>query len=343
MRIQRGTLLSAIVFVVVTGALIALVGATFSRTKLQSNRDYRAIFSDASGLVSGVDVRASGVDVGTVRSIKLHPGGVIVDFDVATTVPVTSTTTARIRYANLTGDRYLDLSPGTASGTTLAPGSTIPLAQTRPALDIDTLFAGFSPLMQALDPDEVNKLTANIIAVSQGQAGAVQSMLTNVGSFTNGLAAHDTLIGDVITQLSTALSSVDSKRGQFDHLIAGLTKLLQGLADDRKQIGGSLDGINTLAGDVTDLLHQVRPSFKADIVQTGAIAAAMNKQETLVQKVLDLYPSTIQRLGRGGAYGSFFNFFLCSVQAHVTLPGLPQVQTPRLTSGADRCKFPEDR
>lgn len=343
MRIRSKSLLLVLVFVACTGTLIALVGFTFSRVRIEKAESYNAVFSDASGLVSGVDVRASGVTVGSVESVHLTPAGVKVTFSVPNDVPLTTTTQARIRYANLTGDRYLDLTPGDAQGTPLARGATIPLSRTQPALDLDTLFAGFDPLMQALDPDEVNKLTANIIAVTQGQSGAVQSMLANVGSFTSGLADRDELIGDVITQLAGALGSIDRKRSEFDRLILGLDRLMQGLSQDRQQIGTSIEGISTLSSDISSLLLNIRPDLKANIDQTGEIARQLNREASTFREVLGLYPTTIQRLGRGGAYGSFFDFFLCSVQVNVTLPGQPTITTKRMQSEADRCKFPEDR
>jgi len=343
MRVQLGTLLKVVTYVVVTGMLIALVGAIFSRTRIESSREFSAVFSDASGLTSGVDVRASGVAVGSVKSVKLHKDGVIVRFTVTADVPLTSTTNARIRYANLTGDRYLDLTPGQTPGTALSPGSTIPLNRTQPALDLDTLFAGFDPLMQALDPAEVNKLTANIIAVTQGQSGSIEAMLANIGSFTAGLADRDQLIGDVVTHMAAALTTIDSKRSQFDHLILGLDKLMAGLSKDRRQIGASIASISTLAGDITVLLRRIRPDFKANVDQIGTVSKQLNLQQAKFREVLDLFPATIQRLGRGGAYGSFFNFFVCSMQMRVSLPGVPTYNGAPNVSDADRCKFPEDR
>lgn len=342
MRIQRSSLILVITFVVVTGLMIAVTGAIFARWRWQDSTGYRAMFTDASGLDTGVDVRASGVSVGTVDEIELTDDDqVLVSFTVPEYLPMTISTQARIRYANLTGDRYLELTPGEdPSAAALHEGQTIGIERTQPALDLDTLFAGFDPLMQALDGDEVNQLTSNILDVSQGQAGAIEHMLAQVASFTTRLAERDQLIGDVITNLTKALATVDDRRNELSQLITGLDELLAGLAQDRKELGRSLEGIDTLAADAADLLRKVRPDFKANIDQLGVTSRSLNENVVRIEEVLDLYPTTIQRLGRGGAYGSFFNFFLCSVQIQLSVAGQNPITMPRSSSETERCVDP---
>ena len=79
------------------------------------------------------------------------------------------------------------------------------------------------------------------------------------------------------------------------------------------------------------------------LIVIGAVARKLNQHTQTIERVLDLYPPTIQRLGRGGAYGSFFNFYLCSFQLRVTLPNRSTYDGPDDVSGVDRCKFPKDR
>ena len=50
------------------------------------------------------------------------------------------------------------------------PPATIPLARTAPALDLDALLGGFRPLFPALNPDQVNALSEQLVAALQGEA-----------------------------------------------------------------------------------------------------------------------------------------------------------------------------
>ena len=335
-----GPLLKVIAFVVTMTFLIGMIGVVFARVRLQPSNTYDAVFSDASGLVPGSDVRGNGVAIGTVKSVKLRDGGgVTVEFTVAKTVQLDSATGARIRYANLTGDRYLDLAPGQGRNPDpLPPGATIPMSQTRPALDLDRFFQGFDPLMQALNPDEVNELAQNIIDVTQGQAGGVQAMLANVGSFTSRLAERDQVIGSTITDLSSALALMDQHRGDFDELIVGLSDLMRGFAKDRRVIGSSLASINHAAADTGDLLRRIRPDLKANIDQLGWVAKDINANADDIRQTLDVYPTLLSKITRLGAYGSFFNFYLCGVRVKLDLPGDDlDVYTPWVHDQTGRC------
>ncbi|RHW28139.1 MCE family protein [Nocardioides immobilis] len=344
MRINKGPLVKVLAFVVSMGLMIAMVGIVFGRVRIQPSTEFEAVFTDASGLTVGSDVRGNGVAIGSVKSIALgEDRHAVVRFSVADDVTLTEATQARIRYANLTGDRYLDLMPGNdanaeAKAAVLAEGDRIPLTQTRPALDLDQFFQGFDPLMRALDAEEVNELATNVLNVTQGQAGAVEAMLANVGSFTSRLADRDRIIGRTITHLSEALSVLDGHHQDLDDLVVGMADLMDGLAEDREAIGSSLASINVAAADTADLLARIRPGVKANIDQMGELARAINLNETEIREVLDTYPSFARKLGRLGAYGSFFNFYLCGVKLKMDLPGEDlDVYTPWTIDDKGRC------
>ncbi len=101
-----------------------------------------------------------------------------------------------MRYKNLIGDRYLELSDGNGQGNPLPDGATIPAQRTSPALDLDTLLNGFKPLFTGLDPTQINAVSTEIIQVFQGESGTVSSLLTTVGALTSTLADRDQLIGE---------------------------------------------------------------------------------------------------------------------------------------------------
>jgi len=339
MRIKSAELVKVAVFVVTMGLLISIIGLVFGRVRIEPDSEYDAVFSDASGLVPGSDVRGNGVAIGTVKSVHLDDGEAIVTFTVADDVELTDHSTARIRYANLTGDRYLDLSPGASQGAEkLDAGGTIPASQTQPALDLDEFFQGFDPLMRGLNPEEMNDLASNILAVTQGQAGSVQTMLANVGRFTRRLSERDEIIGSTITSLSQALTVMDRHRGEFDELIVGLAGLMDGFAKDRAVIGSSLASVNRAAIQTGDLLRRIRPGVKANVDQLGVLAGHLNDNVADIRDVLNQYPAFGAKLGRLGAYGSFFNFYLCGAKVTIDLPGEDlDVYSPWVVDNQGRC------
>ena len=135
---------------------------------------------------------------------------------------------AAVRFTDLIGGRYMALEEGAGGVRRLHPGATIPLSQTEPALDLDALIGGFRPLFRALDPDQVNKLTGQLIAAFQGQGGTIGSFLDQAAALTNTLADRDQLIGQVITNLNTVLGSLGGQSKQFATAVDSLSELVDG-------------------------------------------------------------------------------------------------------------------
>ena len=190
------------------------------------------------------------MEVGKVKKVELVEGDkrIRVDFPVDRSVQLYQSTTAQIRYQDLIGNRYLEISRGTGESAerALPPGGFIPLSRTQPALDLDALIGGFKPLFRALDPQKVNTIASSIITVFQGEGGTINDILDQTAQLTDRLAESDQAIGEVITNLNTVLDTTVRHRDQFDA--------------DRRQIRGAhyrLEGPGRSAGG-RDRAHQQR-------------------------------------------------------------------------------------
>src|SRR3954468_669822 len=266
-----------IVFAAVTLLATALLATTIGNYTFTSTQGYKAVFSDAVNLIHGDEVRMAGVRIGTVSGVKLVDGDkALVSFTVDKKVPLTTTTLAVIRYRNLIGQRYLALVDGPSGGSTLRKGATIPLARTRPALDLNQLFNGFRPLLTALSPADVNKLSAELIQVLQGEGPAVNALFRQVGSVTNTLADHDKLIGDVIDNLDAVLGPLHARDKNLSALINNLQRMISGFAEDRDAIGDSLASIDQVSGNTAELLQKGRPALKSDIDELATLSTKLD-------------------------------------------------------------------
>jgi phospholipid/cholesterol/gamma-HCH transport system substrate-binding protein len=347
-------LIFTVVSLLVTGLLAAIMG----NFGFGASVEYKAVFSNASMLEKGDDVRVAGVSVGEVKQVEHYKRTMaLVTFRVKSDVPLTTTSRAEIRFLNLVGDRYLALEAGDenggslpdgiddgvggasagadvpSTGTRLKSGATIPVGQTAPALDLTTLFNGFQPLFQALDPKQVNDLSMNLVQVLQGEGGTVQDLLAKTASLTNSLADRDQLIGQVITNLSQTLDTVDQRHQELNTLVTELQRWMAGLARDRNTIGSSLDNISDLTVVVADLLREGRPIVKSDVVKLKQLARLLNKPKNQQQitELLDRLPESMTDQTRTGTYGSWYSYYVCGFSGRITLPGnlgtIPGLQT----------------
>ncbi|HEY3736679.1 MAG TPA: MCE family protein [Jatrophihabitans sp.] len=342
---KRGVLsplIKLVVFLVVTGFATYVLGVTIANTSYGGTTTYKADFTDASGVQVGDDVRVAGVRVGSVKGIKLVRRNVAeVTFSVVKERPLPSSVIARLRYRNLVGQRYLDIEQGAGnSNRTLAADMVIPVSQTQPAIDLTALFDGFQPLFQGLNAGQINQLSGEIIDVLQGEGGSLELLLSTVADLTNSLADHDQLIGDVIDNLNSVLTAVGDRDTELSDLIVQLQRFISGLAQDRQSIGNSIDGINSLTTSVAGLLGKAREPLRNDITALTGLVGNLNAGSSDLQYVIQNLAPTLGGLIKVTSYGSFLNFYLCSVSGTIKLPGDTQTlhldQVP--DSSAARCK-----
>ncbi|HZC41804.1 MAG TPA: MlaD family protein [Streptosporangiaceae bacterium] len=336
---MRPLLIKFFALLAVTALMATVLVVLFDNLQFQPRRSYRALFTDVSGLGPGDDVRAAGVKVGRVDSLALQPSNqVLVTFTASDAVPVTRATTLTVRYKDIVGGRYLEINQPTGPGSPLRASAVIPASRTQPALSLDALFNGFRPLLAGLQPAQINQLSAELITVLQGEGGTIDGLLASIGSLTSALANRDQVIGQVIGNLNRVLGTVRRHDSHLSELVVQLQRLVSGLAADRGPIGNSLGRIAGVSGTLAGLLSSARPDISGDVTQVDRLSSVLNANARDLNGLLQALPRRYQLVNREGAYGSFFNFYLCGFQLRFTGPTGAPVSTQFLDSEVRRCR-----
>jgi phospholipid/cholesterol/gamma-HCH transport system substrate-binding protein len=329
------------VFIVVTVLFTTILGISIANINTISTNSYQARFSDATMLLPNDDVRIAGVRVGQVEAVRIvDKRQAEVEFEVDSGIKLPAGVTAQIKFRNLVGQRYVSLSQGTGDANKiLEPGGTIPLQRTTPALDLTELFNGFKPLFTALNPDDVNKLSYEVIQVLQGEGGTVDSLLAHTASLTTTIADKDKVIGEVIDNLNSVLDTVNAHTPQLSDFIIKLQQLVSGLAQDRKPIGDAIQSLGNLAVTTAGLLTDARPPLKNDIGALGTLTQNLNDSEAIVEHFIQFLPQKASAMTQTADYGSWFNFFLCEANGSVSLPPLisKPIDLPLVPANQARC------
>jgi len=342
MRSIVAPLVKLAIFTVVTVTATALLAISIANVDLSETEDYTARFTDATLLLPGDDVRIAGVRVGQVEEVGIvDRKQAEVTFSVSANRKLPKNVTAQIKFRNLVGQRYVALTQGTGGdpNAVLEPGETIPLERTRPALDLTELFNGFKPLFRALSPDDVNKLSYEIIQVLQGEGGTVESLLAHTASLTSAIAGKDKVIGEVVGNLNAALTTINQRGDKLSDLVVQVQQLVSGLAADREPIGDAIDALGGLADTTAGLLNEAREPLKQDIAALGGLVNNLNDSEAVVEHFIQFLPEKTAKLTRTVSYGSWFNFYLCSLEGSVGIPGIitQPIDVPISAVNQERC------
>ena len=301
-------------------------------------KSYKAEFTNVTGLENGDFVRIAGVEVGKVEKVAIQPDTTaLVEFSADESVVLTEGSRVVIRYDDLIGGRYLALQEGAGGTARIKPGDTIPLARTSPALDLDALIGGFRPLFRALDPDQVNALSGQLIQALQGQGGTINSFLAQTAALTNTLANRDQLIGEVIVNLNVVLGSLGDQSDQFAKAVDALTDLVETLDARKEDISNGVAYTNAAAASITDLLAQARPPLAKTIQETDRAAGIVVADHDYFDNLLNTLPDAYQALARQGIYGDFFSFYLCDIVLKLNGKGGQPVYVKVAGQSTGRC------
>jgi phospholipid/cholesterol/gamma-HCH transport system substrate-binding protein len=337
-RGARATFVKFAIFAVVMLALTTSLFFIFGQYRTGSTNGYTAVFGDASRLKSGDSVRVAGIRVGTVNGVELQPDKtVLVKFDADRTVVLTTGTKAAVRYLNLVGDRYLDLVDGPGSTKIQPRGSQIPIDRTMPALDLDLLLGGLKPVIQGLNPTDVNALTNALIQIFQGQGPTLESLFTKTSSFSNSLADNSQTVQDLIDNLKTVVATISQDGDKFSAAIDKLEKLITGLSQDRDPIGTAIESLDKGTASLADLLTNARPPLAGTVDQLSRLAPLLDKDKDMIDNALGKAPENYRKLTRLGAYGSFYQYYLCGVSIRATDLQGRTVVFPWIKQEAGRC------
>jgi phospholipid/cholesterol/gamma-HCH transport system substrate-binding protein len=312
----------------------------FGQFRFSSSNTYQATFDDASRLKSGDDVRIAGIPVGSVKDIGLDKNNkVAVTFAVDKRYQMYTSTIAQIRYQNLVGDRYLEVTSGPGELRKVPPGGTI--QNTKPALDLDALLGGLRPVLKGLDGDKINAISSAVVELLQGQGGALADLLSNTGTFSQTLADRYQVISDVIHNLNTVLTTVDQKSAQFNTSIDQLQQLVTGLAEGRDSIAGAIAPLASAASDLTSVLQSSRRPFQGVIENLRPLATEIDNRKDEVNRVIEPLAENYLRLNSLGAYGAYFNIYYCSVRLKINGPSAGLPLQPGVTSSDSDILFPQ--
>ena len=293
---------------------IAVVFAVFAQVRFEKANTYNAVFANVSGLRENNFVRIAGVEVGKVKKVAVQPDSTVrVQFTADESVVLTEGSRAVVRYDDLFGGRFLLLEEGAGGVKRLGAGATIPLGRTQPALDLDALIGGLRPVFRALNPDQINTISGQLIQALQGQGPTVGSVLTQAAAVTNTLADRDRLFGSLITNLNTVLGSLGDQDGQLAKAVDSLSTLMSTLQERKQDVALGFRGVERIYAAGVEVLTRARTPLKKVVDQTDRVAGTLLADKDFLDNLINTLPDDYRIIGREGLYGDFFTFYLCDL------------------------------
>lgn len=335
---RNGPIVKFAVFAAVMVVLSGFLVVVFGQFRGGDTHRYTAVFTDVSRLRTGDSVRVAGVRVGSVRGIDLlDDHRVRVSFDADDALSLTTHTSAAVRYLNLVGDRYLELTDAPGVHDPLPAGGEIPRERTTAALDLDLLLGGLKPVIQGLSAQEVNALTWSLLEIVQGREGTIDSLTTRTATFTAAVAKNSTVVEQLIDHLNTVMVTLAGEGDQFAGTLDRLQRLTGELAADREPLGAAVDALDRGTASVADLLLGARAPLAGSVDQLAVLAANVDGDLGTLDTALQRAPGNFRKLVRTGAYGNFIQYYICAITVRVTDADGQVLVLPWIEQTTGRC------
>lgn len=267
--------------------IVLLLVAALSTSRISlfdGRREYRALFSDASGLVTGEEVRVAGVKVGKVTDISLDGTAVAVTFTVAG-VRLGEATTAGIEIKTLLGQHYLSLDP---AGDGDLPDDTIALARTSAPFDIVPALQGVATEAGAIDSAGLAKAFDAVADTLDAAAPQLSATLDGIGRLSRTIGSRDEQVQQLFSRAAQVTGVVADRDQELRELLAGTDTVLAEL-DRRRQVIVSLVGeVRALAKQVEGLVADNRAELAPTLRSLDRVLDVLTSNRDNIDEILKL-------------------------------------------------------
>ncbi|MEO5877990.1 MAG: MCE family protein [Streptosporangiaceae bacterium] len=295
-----------------------------------------AEFESSPGLRKDLEVSYLGVRVGSVSTVKLATGKVIVGLSLDNDAKVPSNTNAAVLRKSAVGEPYIEMEPtaGEPAAAPLKSGDVIPLSRTHVAVEYKALFKTVGKLLEAVRPEDAQVLTHELAVGLEGRGQTLHDLIGDAHQLTGTLADNAGVLDSLATQL-TALSGTLAEGGpDLKNGLNGLAEFTAGLRESRTELDGILNNGPGFLANVNTLLEKSRPGLSCLLTALGTPAprvfteSAAQRLKHALSLIHNTFPKVTDDLIYHGKQGDYAKVTIAISMAG-PIQAAQQFRTPR--------------
>ncbi len=346
---------AALVTLMVLGAGYVTQSHLFRPTRIT------AIFTSATSIYPGDEVRIAGVKVGTISTIE--PDGaharLTMSIDHGTRIPAAAR--AVIVAQNLVSARFVQFTPAYSSGPTMADGAVIGAERTAVPVEWDEVKKQLTRLATDLGPhgevsgSSVGRFINSAADAMDGNGEKLRRTLHQLAGISRTISDGSSDITEMIKNLQTfvaVLRQSNEQIVQFQDRLATLSSVLDG---GRSDLDAALSNLSDAVGDVQRFVAGSRDKTAEQVQRLHNVTQNLVDHQGDLEQVLHVAPTAIANAYNmmdprtGGASGVFIlnnlsnpTMFLCGMIGaldNVTAPETGKLCAQHLGPGLDQLNF----
>lgn len=312
----RSVLLKLATFTVITLSLTGLLAAVIGNIQPFTNfYDVKAEFSDATGLLNTDVVKIAGVTVGKVAGSEVvvdertGRAKALVTMQVRESVDIPNNARAAIRFRNLLGQRMIviarDDQRPSAPALPKNGDARIPLSRTSPAFDLGIVFNNLRPVLQTLNPEDVNTVSRAIVQIFAGREERVQRLVADLADVADSLGNRGPIVTELVTHLSEVATTIAARDDELRSILGSLETVVATLGDRSEEFARATENLGVASEGTAEVLANNRPGLDDAIAKLQELLAMLADHRDDLDVALRQLPETGYALNRATTYGEW--------------------------------------
>jgi phospholipid/cholesterol/gamma-HCH transport system substrate-binding protein len=226
----------------------------------------KALFPETGLLVSGADVRISGVTVGRVTNVQARGVSSLVSMEIDHQyAPIPTDTRAILREKTLLGEAFVMLSWGNRAGPKLRDGATIPRGQVQPNYQLDQVLDAFNTQTQ----HNLQRVLIGTGSALSGRGEDLNDAIGNLGPAAGELSAIVGVLNDQSQNLrsliaggASVLQTLGARAGELQTLINAGNRVFASTSANAAALRGTVNGLTPFLSQLRSTLHALKGTVK---------------------------------------------------------------------------------
>lgn len=286
-------------------ALLLVAGAgLLVRNIAHKPTSITAVFTSATAIYPGDDVRVAGVKVGTIKGIEPRGTTARMTLAVDRSVPIPADAKAVIVADNLVGARYVQLAPaygadGNTTGPTMSDGAVIDTDRTAVPVEWDQIKTQLMRLSTDLGPgagvsrSSVGRFIDSAATALDGNGDKLRETIHQLSGLSRILADGSGDITGIIGNLQTfvtVLRDSNAQIVQFQDRLATVSSVLDG---SRSDLDAALTNLSSAVVDVKRFVEGSRNQASEQVERLADVVRNLSDNQMALKNLLHVAPNAI--------------------------------------------------
>jgi phospholipid/cholesterol/gamma-HCH transport system substrate-binding protein len=269
------------VVIMAAGVLAILL---LNRSFYSSGYTVDAQFTNAAGISNGTSVMVAGVNVGSVKSVKVNGNTVDAQLSVNNGVQLPHITRAAVEVETLLGVVDVTLVPVSGWNDPLKAGATI--TDTSVPTEFYQLQNTAHSLLSKTNAQALNNLVTSLANITQDKQQQVAQIISGLGALTSTVDQRSGQVSQLIDSANSLSSTLASRDQQLLSVVNNLDTVSTGLASNNQALSDLINNVDSMASQTNSLVSQDSPALNSLLSSLHAdLSVVSQHQDDLAQGV----------------------------------------------------------